>query len=70
MKEESMNTIQIYHENGEWKALIGPNPDEGIVGRADSPIRALQDLVFKLQISDWDFVRKPLKNNNPMEEKQ
>ena len=66
MKEQTMNTIQIYHENGEWKALIGPNPGEGITGRADSPVRALRDLVFKLNITPWEFEMTP---RTPLEEK-
>ena len=55
-----MNTIQIYFEKGIWHALIGPNIDEGIVGRADSPKRALADLIFNLNISDWEFEKIPL----------
>jgi len=50
-----MNLIQIYREGHEWRALIGNSPDEGIVGRADSPVRALADLVFRLNITTWDF---------------
>ncbi len=55
-----MNTIQIYFEKGIWYALIGPNINEGIVGRADSPIRAISDLVFNLNIHSWDFEKIPL----------
>ena len=55
-----MNTIQIYFEKGTWHALIGPNINEGIVGRADSPKRAIADLIFNLNISDWEFEKIPL----------
>ena len=50
-----MNIVKVYFENGEWHALIGPNPDEGIVGRSDSPVRALRELVFRLNITPWEF---------------
>ena len=61
-----MNLIQIYYEQGEWRALIGSNPDEGIMGRSDSPVRALSDLVFKLNITPWEFEKIPF---TPLEEK-
>ena len=50
-----MNLIQIYREGNEWRALIGHDPDTGIEGRADSPVRALAALVFRLNITPWDF---------------
>ena len=50
-----MNLIQIYREGREWRAMIGRSPDEGIVGRADTPVRALSDLVFRLNITPWKF---------------
>ena len=55
-----MNLIQIYYENGEWRALIGSNPDEGITGRSDTPVRALWELLFKLNITPWEFEMTPL----------
>ena len=54
-----MNLIQIYYEQDEWRALIGSNPDEGIMGRSDSLVRALSDLVFKLNITPWEFEKIP-----------
>ena len=65
-----MNTIKIYFENGVWHALIGPNPDEGIVGKSDSPVRALRELVFSLQIKDWYFTKKPLNNYELIEKER
>ncbi|MBC8278488.1 MAG: hypothetical protein H8E46_09670 [FCB group bacterium] len=50
-----MNLIQIYREGNEWRALIGHDPDTGIEGRADSPVRALAALLFKLNITPWEF---------------
>jgi len=61
-----MNLIQIYREGREWRALIGRSPDEGIVGRADTPVRALADLVFRLNIKPWKFENAPFE---PWEEK-
>ena len=54
-----MNLIQIYREGNEWRALIGPDPDTGIEGRADSPVRALAALLFKLNITPWEFKDVP-----------
>ena len=54
-----MNLIQIYREGNEWRALIGHDPDTGIEGRADSPVRALAALLFKLNITPWEFADVP-----------
>ena len=57
-----MNLIQIYREGREWRALIGPDPEKGIIGRADSPVRALADLVFRLNITPWKFKNAPFEH--------
>ena len=54
-----MNLIQIYREGNEWRALIGSDPENGIEGRADSPVRALAALVFRLNITPWEFEDSP-----------
>ena len=56
-----MNLIQIYREGREWRALIGSDPEKSIMGRADSPVRALADLVFRLNITPWKFENAPFK---------
>ena len=57
-----MNLIQIYREDNEWRALIGSDPDNGIVGRANTPVRALADLVFRLNITPWTFENIPFES--------
>ncbi len=50
-----MNIIRIYGVDRDWKAVIGDDETNEIAGYADHPVRALQDLVFRLNITPWKF---------------
>ena len=49
------NVIRLVKDGNRWCALIGPDPQQGLMGTGPDPLLALYMLISHPSISTWQF---------------
>lgn len=52
---KNANVVRLVKDGNRWLALIGPDPQTGLMGSGVNPAGALVDLAVRCAIAHWPF---------------